>query len=149
TGSQRFGLKRWERMLRADDLLALCQSACQLAAGDPDVLRYLRPYFDVVFQEKKQLEPKHCKELIQVAWLASRGVPYVKRAQARPLLVMHVVEGKCHLLLDVAAGRSNCFPLDEGISLLDLLEASRSRALLPLPGDVRKALCKVEGPLVV
>lgn len=82
-GRERFGIDRLGRLRLADDLLALCQSACQLAAGNPDLLRYLRPYFDVVFLEKKQLEPKLRKELIEVAWLASRGVPYVNRPPLR------------------------------------------------------------------
>ncbi|HZW31978.1 MAG TPA: hypothetical protein VFF52_14805, partial [Isosphaeraceae bacterium] len=148
-GSERFGIDRLGRLRLADDLLALCQSVCQLAAGDPDLLRYLRPYFDVVFLEKKLLEPKHCKELIEVAWLASRGVPYVKPPQARPLLVMHVAAGRGYLLLDVPAGMSQCFLVDEETSLHDLVVASQSGALLPLPVAVRRALSNVEGPLVV
>ena len=125
-------------------LLTLCRSACRLEKPDPELLAYLRPYYDAAFIAQSELLPRHTKELIEIAAEATRGTPYMKPATIHPLMVLHVAGGKCHLLLDAPGGPSNCYIIEDVESRQQLLAASASQEYFTLPDEIRHALREIQ-----
>ncbi|AGA27965.1 caspase family protein [Singulisphaera acidiphila] len=126
----------------ADMLLRLCQSAIHRAAADPDVLKYLRPYYDVAFLAKAKYQPDRVKELIELVWEATTGTPYHKPKTIRPVLALYLAGGRCHLLLDPSRGTPTMFALDR--SAEDLRRASQSQWALSCPEDLQRALRRLD-----
>lgn len=141
---ERLGYTRYQSMQHVSELLKLCRSACRLETPDPDLLGYLRPYYDCAFLAKKDLLPDQAKELVEIAWEATRGTSYMKPTSIQPLLVVHCVQARCYLLLDAPAGLSKCFVVDDVESRQDLIDASQSKALIAMPDEVRRALRTIQ-----
>jgi tetratricopeptide (TPR) repeat protein len=138
---------------RADDLLQLCRSALRARSEDPGLLIFLRPYFDAAFNAKKRVRPEEAKQLIEIAWEATRGVEYDKSqavANAGVLTVYFAANDDggydCHLLLDAPGGLSRCFDLKDGWTVNDVLAATKPKdsSPLPLPDVVRQVLKKLD-----
>jgi tetratricopeptide (TPR) repeat protein len=157
TNRDRWGLDRFEAMSACDELLILCRRATRngrlIGGMDPDFLAYLRPYHDEAFRYKAAQSPAPVKELMEIAWEATRGTPYLKPAEVNPTLVLYRPAGQSYLLLDVPASRaapgglSRCFPLkEEWNDERALGEACRSDRLLPLPAELRQVLASLRTP---
>jgi hypothetical protein len=121
-------------------LFELCGMARQTTTPDPDTLKYLRPYYDAVLTAKLALKPKHVKELIEIAWEATRGAAYEKPEQPEALLVLCWTGGKCCLLLDEPSGLSKAYPVPEVQNVEDLRVERPDKDLLVLPDELRKDL---------
>jgi len=152
-----WGLDRFETMEYCDELLSLCRRAnrpSRLSGGtDLEFLSYLRPYYDEAFRAKAGLSPTPVKELLEIAWEATRGTPYLKPADFGPSLVMYQACGQFYVLLDVPAshgnpgGVSKCFLLKpDWYDERSLLAASESDRLLPFPDELRQALSSLKHP---
>lgn len=124
----------------ADLLFEFCRAAQRTKDPDPETLKYLRPFYDVVFEAKLAARPKQAKELIEVAGEACRGNAHSKPEQVAPLLVLHYTRGKVFLLLDVPNGPSESCEVEEEYTADQLRAASEKGELLLLPNRIRKAL---------
>lgn len=138
----RFGISAYESLQHVAQLLAFCRSACRLDSPDPELLGYLRPYYDSAFVAHNQLLPGHAKELIEIAWEATRGTPYMKPGVIRPVLVVYVANNRCYMLLD-APGLNRSYLIDE-IEGQQLIAASATKELATLPDEVRKTLREIQ-----
>jgi hypothetical protein len=161
-------LDRFQVAACCEELFTQCRAATRSgrARGEVDVrfLEYLREYYDVAFAAKVEEEPGRpvpVKELIELAWCATRGESYTKPITPTPVVVLYgcrhrQVGVQFYLLVDVPAGPgqppiSRCLPLkSEWNDLAVLQEASENRPL-PLPEDVRQVLrqIKSDGPVLV
>lgn len=149
-----FGLRPYESLKHVAQLLSYCRSASRLDLPDPDLLAYLRPFYDTAFAAQLEMLPGHAKELIEIAWEATRGTPYMKPGEIQPLLVTYVARGKCHLLLDAPGGVSQTFALEEYLSAEQIQAASADNGQQPhqpnqaglatLPDEVRKTLREIQ-----
>jgi tetratricopeptide (TPR) repeat protein len=133
-GISRFAIER-----DAELMLELCRMTRPTGDPDDDTLRYLRPFYDATFQARLAVAPKHCKELIEVAWEANQGRDYMKLPTVEPLLVMYYSNGRCYLLLDIPSGTSQIHLLDEDYTI-EQLRAACGGDKIPLPEPLRKAL---------
>ena len=151
TNRDRWELDRFEATACCDELFMLCRRATRagrLVGGvDRDFLAYLRPYYDEAFRTKAALTPTPVKELMEIAWEATRGVPYVKPQEVNPSLVLYRASGQSYLLLDVPSTRAapggvcKAFPLREELNDEKVIrEAYLSERLLPLPAEIRQVL---------
>ena len=157
TNRDRWGLDRFEANGCCEELLILCRRSTRAGrltgAVDSDFLAYLRPYYDEAFRVKATRSPTPVKELMEIAWEATRGTPYLKPAEINPSLVLYQAAGQFYLLLDIPAtktapsGLSKCFPLkEEWNDARSLQEACRSDRLLPLPVELRQTLASLKPP---
>ena len=141
--------RNYDMLQCADELLKLCRAACQAAYRpddpDPNLLTYLRPYFEVAFLAKRSSLPRQAcaKELIEIAWEATQGVPYDKAGCAETVLVAFFVAGDCHLILDSPGTPGDCFVIPEW-TMAQVLSTKKSVVPLQLPIEVRKALAAVQ-----
>jgi hypothetical protein len=143
---------KFQTLKYVEELLRLCRAACRLETPDPHLLKYLRPNFNVAFRAKMQLAPNHAKELLEIAWEATRGIPYDKPQEERAVLGVYFADGQCYLMLDAPEGPSRCFVVNDPWTIADVAAAAAEKAPnpLPLPDDVRAALrsvrtgCKLE-----
>ena len=103
-----------------DRLLKLCRQACRRdsADPDPDLLAYLRPYYELAFRGKlaaaeRRKDGGHplVKELIEIAWEATQGTPYNKPSEPDPVLVLFCFDGQGCFLLDAAGFGNRCYVL--------------------------------------
>jgi tetratricopeptide (TPR) repeat protein len=146
-----WGLSELNALDCCDRLLAAGRRATRPAriTGRVDVgfLSYLRPYYDAAFAFKAAQTPPPVKELVEIAWEATRGTGYVKSRTGGPALVYYrTASPQGYLLVDVPAtpdqpGLSRCVALgrewnDDGL----LREGTKTGGVLPLPGDLREVL---------
>ena len=145
-----WGLDRFETTEYCDQLLGLCRRATRPgrlnSATDVDFLRYLRGYYDAVFVTKVAQKPTPVKELIEIAWEATRGRPYAKSKVVEPSLVLYQARGQFHLLLDMPASPESagftkyCRLQQEWNDETLVRDACGDGPLLPVPGEIRQAL---------
>ncbi|MCZ2343027.1 MAG: hypothetical protein LC104_14740 [Bacteroidales bacterium] len=163
---KQWGLTELDALTCCDHLRAACRSATRPArlagrAIDTGLLKYLRPFYDEMFQFKAELSPPPVKELVEIAWEATRGASYRKPKEIAPILVFYrtVPRGRApsgYLLLDVTAtpgqpgGITQCHLLDEEWCDENTLNrASTSGSSLPLPRGLARVLAglQYEAPL--
>jgi len=141
----RFHIPPYESLKHVNQLLAFCRSACRLENPDPDLLAYLRQYYDSAFTAQLELLPAHTKELVEISYEATHGKPYLKPGIIQPMLAIYVSRGKCHVLIDARGSASQTLMLDDIFSTEDLIVASNSESdQLPFPDQVRRILRLVE-----
>jgi tetratricopeptide (TPR) repeat protein len=118
--------ERLEFLRLIDHMLRLCRQACRNDRPDPDLLRYLRPYYELAFTGKwaagistRSVDPSrpfvhpHVKELIEIAWEATQGTPYNKPGKSHPLLVLFTVRERACFLLDAPGFGNRCYVLND------------------------------------
>ena len=154
----RWNLSRFQVLECGEQLLSLCRAAVAPArlAGEKEIdyafLKYLRHDYDAVFVIKAGRTPAPVKELIEIAWEATRGTHYVKPAEIAPTFVLFRAAKRQYVLIDVPppssaqVGVSKCLPLAEEWSDLDVLNAATAGTPLPLPREVRQALAAIKYP---
>jgi hypothetical protein len=135
-----------DRFQLSDDsrlLLEFCRLVQRTEYPAPETLKYLRPYYDAVFAAKIALQPGHAKELIEIAWEATRGTTYNKPETVSPLLVLYHANSQSYVLIDVPARRSKWFRLDE-YTLDQIAGATIGKEPLILPDEVRRTMRDLE-----
>lgn len=146
------GANKYRALGRVERLLGLCRTAWLSRSRredgntDPNLLRFLRPYYDAAFLKKKELGCP-AKELVEVAWEATRGRPYHKLASGHSVLAVYFAGGQCHLVLDRAGAAGVCYPA-RGEHWRDAWSQKEVRGAgagtapspLPLPDKLRVAL---------
>jgi uncharacterized caspase-like protein/tetratricopeptide (TPR) repeat protein len=163
-----WGLSELDTQSCCDQLLTACRAATRALRRvrdqeliDSGLLAYLRPYYDEAFRFKAGQTPAPVKELVEIAWEATRGTTYRKPKELAPVLVYYrtALQGcppQGYFLLDVTAtkdqpgGVTQCFPLgkewcDEAL----LKQASLAGGILPLPEKLSGTLAglKLDRPL--
>ncbi len=132
---------RFSQIESLRSLLSMCRKACTEESRDPGLLAYLRPYYEEAFLAHKLLQPKHAKELVQIAFEATTGKPYDKPPEMQTLLVMFWAGSECHVIFDQPRGKSASYCLDEIRSLQELQDRVKTFKQLTLPDVLRMQLC--------
>jgi hypothetical protein len=130
---------------------------------DPELLRYLRPYYELAFWGKYELgvagataaapagvpsghAHPHLKELLEIAWEATHGRRYEKPAEFNPTLVLFLCRGRGYFLLDAPQFDGRCYALD-GLKPEAVASAGPDQQLPPLPLDLLNDLRQLDGQL--
>ena len=125
----------------SDQLLRLCRLAHESHDVELTTLNYLRPYFEQAFLAKSELGETYTKELIEIAWEATRGTDFIKPTDPKPLLVVFTIGNQQFFLLDNPTGKSGLYVSVEKEAEEDLLAASIDpQSRLVFPDLLRKEL---------
>ncbi|MDM4019335.1 caspase family protein [Roseiconus lacunae] len=129
----------------------LLQSFCQMALAPhrsgkareaSESMPYLRPYFDTAMRAKMKTTTNHVKDMLQIQSQATTGRRYIKQTTSAPILATYILDGGCHLLIDLPRGGSKVISLAEMYDLDTIRGVNHmsERTSLPLPREAHDLL---------
>lgn len=125
----------------ADYLLALCRLAYKFNSDNADTVVYLRPYYESIFLAKAGCGAKHAKELLEVAWEATQGKPYMKTNEEKPVLAILTIAGRQYYVFDNPKSGCALYTSEERFRAEDFRQATSGDATkLTLPDKLRQAM---------